>query len=215
MSDPLALLYPDLSAPEVASDETLLTSIRQKVQDSIEAKQRLLDTGAPALLALAKALADVFASGGRLLTMGNGGSSCDAAHVAVEFMHPITVGRRALPAMHLGADLPMLTAIGNDVGFASIFARQILAHGRPGDALLGISTSGNSDNLLEAFRVARREGLVTLGLSGHDGGRMTDEVDHCLVVPATSVHRIQEGHLVAYHILWDLVHTLLASKESP
>ena len=218
MKDPLRQLYPDLSGrPEPASDADLLTSIRRKVDDSIRAKQALVDQSGPALLDTARALAGVFAGGGRLLTMGNGGSSCDAAHVAVEFMHPITVGRKALPAMHLGADLPMLTAVGNDVGFDEIFVRQVIAHGRSGDALIGFSTSGNSTNLLRAFEVASQRGLVTLGFSGGDGGRMASAgfVQHCVIVPSPSVHRVQEGHLVAYHVLWDLVHPLLASAEAP
>lgn len=210
------MLYPDLSGKGAnATDAELMTSITRKFQDSIQAKQQTLDHSGPALLGMARALAGVFAAGGRLLTMGNGGSSCDAAHVAVEFMHPITVGRRALPALHLGADLPMLTAVGNDVGFSEIFVRQVIAHGRPGDAILGFSTSGNSENLLRGFSVAKERGLLTLGMSGGDGGRMADTVDHCVVVPAPSVHRVQEGHLVAYHVLWDLVHTILAATEDP
>ncbi|MEN0062169.1 MAG: SIS domain-containing protein [Myxococcota bacterium] len=182
----------------------------------MEAKRQTLDVGGPALVAAARALSQVFAAGGRLLTMGNGGSSCDAAHVAVEFMHPITVGRRALPALQL-ADMPMITAVGNDVGFDQVFARQLLAHGRKGDALLGLSTSGNSENLLEAFRVASSQGLVTMGFTGGDGGRMatSEHVQHVVRVPSPSVHRVQEGHLVAYHVLWDLVHTLLAHEEAP
>lgn len=218
MTDPLKALYPDLSGrPEPASDADLLVSLTRKVDDSIAAKRALVARSGQALVDASRALAGVFAAGGRLLTMGNGGSSCDAAHVAVEFMHPITVGRKALPAMHLGSDLPMLTAVGNDVGFDEIFVRQVIAHGRPGDALLGFSTSGNSKNLLRAFQVASERGLQTVGFSGGDGGRMatSEHVHHCVVVPAPSVHRIQEGHLVAYHVLWDLVHTVLASAEAP
>lgn len=216
MSDPLRQLYPELSGRRKgASDAELMGSITRKFEDSVAAKRATLEQSGPALLEMAKALAAVFRDGGRLLTMGNGGSSCDAAHVAVEFMHPITVGRRALPAVHLGADVPMLTAVGNDVGFDQVFVRQIIAHGRPGDAVLGFSTSGNSDNLLEGYRCASERGLLTLAMSGGDGGRMatSEHVQHCVVVPAASVHRVQEGHLVAYHVLWDLVHTLLSTSE--
>lgn len=217
MTDPLASLYPDLAPPKPASDAALMTSVERKFADSIAVKQDTLAKHGETLLAMARDLAAVFAQGGRLLTMGNGGSSCDAAHVAVEFMHPITVGRRALPAVHLGADLPMLTAVGNDVGFDQIFARQVIAHGRSGDALLGFSTSGNSRNLLEAYRVAAARGMLTLGMSGGDGGRMADSPDvaRCIVAPSSSVHRVQEAHLVAYHVLWDLVHTILSTAESP
>jgi D-sedoheptulose 7-phosphate isomerase len=154
-------------------------------------------------------------SGGKLFAMGNGGSSCDASHIAVEFLHPITAGRPALPAVDLGADLAMITAVGNDVGFDQIFARQLIAQARAGDGLIGFSTSGNSENLLAAFAVARRQGLVTFGFAGGDGGRMKSAgvVDHCLVVETNSVHRVQECHVAAYHILWDLVHTLLADAR--
>ncbi|MEL6342422.1 MAG: SIS domain-containing protein [Myxococcota bacterium] len=212
MSDLLSQLYPDQSGPP--DELELLTAISSKFSDSIAAKQATLDACGPALLQMARLIARTYENGGRLLTMGNGGSACDAAHVAVEFNHPVTVGRPALPAIHLGADLPMVTAVGNDVGFDQIFARQVISHGRRGDALIGISTSGNSTNLLAAFAVARRQGLTTLGLAGHDGGKMArSELDCCVVVPANSVHRIQEAHLTCYHILWDLTHTLLADSR--
>jgi D-sedoheptulose 7-phosphate isomerase len=147
--------------------------------------------------------------------MGNGGSSCDAAHIAVEFLHPITAGRPALSAMNLDADIAMLTAVANDVGFSHVFVRQLIAWARSGDALIGVSTSGNSENLLAAFAKAKELGLVTIGLSGMDGGAMAKsaDVDHCLTVRTHSIHRIQETHVAIYHILWDLVHTLLADRR--
>ena len=119
--------------------------------------------------------------------MGNGGSSCDAAHVAVEFLHPVTAGRPALAAINLAADAATLSALGNDLGFEHVFLRQIMAQGRAGDGLIGISTSGNSANLLAAFAKAKEMGIVTIGLCGGDGGRMQSSgaVDHCLVVPTT------------------------------
>ncbi len=163
----------------------------------------------------AKAVAGVYRQGGRLFTMGNGGSSCDASHIAVEFVHPVTAGRPALAAINLVADIAMVSAVGNDVGFEHIFTRQVVAQAKPGDGLIGVSTSGNSANLVSAFVKAKEMGLVTIGLTGGDGGRMKTSgvVDHCLVVPSSSIHRIQECHVVAYHILWDLVHTLLADER--
>jgi D-sedoheptulose 7-phosphate isomerase len=108
----------------------------------------------------------------------------------------------------------MMTAVGNDVGFGNIFVRQVIAHGRPGDGLVGISTSGNSENLIKAFQKAKEMGLATLGLAGMNGGKMADQgLDHCLVVETDSIHRIQECHLSIYHILWDLVHSLLADDR--
>ena len=167
------------------------------------------------LVAAAKALADVYRHGGRMFSMGNGGSSCDASHVAVEFVHPITAGRPALAAINLVADLAMISAVGNDVGFEHVFVRQVIAQAKAGDGLIGISTSGNSANLIAAFAKAKEMGLVTIGLAGGDGGKMkaSGVCDYCLVVPTTSIHRVQECHVTAYHILWDLVHTVLADDR--
>jgi D-sedoheptulose 7-phosphate isomerase len=195
-------------------DAALLHSIAEKARDSRETNARFFAEQAPVLIAAAKAIAEMYRRGGRLLAMGNGGSSCDASHVAVEFQHPITTGRPALTAINLAADIAMISAVGNDVGFEHIFVRQLLAHGRRGDALVGLSTSGNSANLIAAFAKAREMGIVTIGLAGGDGGRMKSSgvVEHCLVVPTGSIHRVQESHVTAYHILWDLVHALLATK---
>ena len=214
----LQSLYPFLhGAPQDANrlDAALLESVHLKAQDSVDAKRRFFDENGPAVVQVARAIADVYRHDGRLFTMGNGGSSCDAAHIAVEFLHPVTTGRPALTAVSLVADVAMLTAVGNDVGFNHIFVRQLVAQARPGDALIGVSTSGNSENLLAAFAKAKEMGVVTIGLSGHDGGRMaaSPAVDHCLVVGSDSIHRVQETHVAIYHILWDLVHTLLADHR--
>lgn len=196
-------------------DEALLESVRQKALDGAAVKERFFAENAAQIVATARAVAGVYEQGGKLFAIGNGGSSCDAAHIAVEFLHPVTAGRPALPAVNLAADVAMLTAVGNDVGFAHVFKRQIIAQARAGDALIGISTSGNSDNLLAAFAKAKEMDLVTIGLAGGDGGRMkaSREIDHCLVVESDSIHRVQECHVAIYHILWDLVHTLLAGKR--
>ena len=196
-------------------DIALLESVRQKAQDSVDTKRAFFDANGPALVAVARALAGVYLRDGRLLTMGNGGSSCDAAHIAVEFLHPITAGRPALTAVNLATDVAMLTAVGNDVGFEHVFVRQVLAQARRGDALIGVSTSGNSTNLLAAFTTAKERGVLTIALAGGDGGRMaaSPDIDHCLLVRSSSVHRIQETHVAIYHILWDLTHTLLADER--
>ena len=200
-----------------AMEETLLRSIAAKAADSRSASAEFFAANAAALLAAARALAEVYRGGGRLFAMGNGGSSCDAAHVAVEFSHPVTAGRPALPATSLVADIALLSAVANDVGFEHVFVRQLVAHARAGDALLGLSTSGNSSNLMAAFAKAREMGLATIGLSGGDGGRMAASglVDHCLIVASDSIHRVQEVQVAAYHVLWDLVHTLLAGTRGP
>lgn len=212
-------LYPFLQAapaPPVARlDAELLESIRLKAEDGLAVKHRFFTTQSAKLIEVAKAIAGVYRRNGRLLTMGNGGSSCDASHIAVEFLHPITAGRPALPAVNLDADVAMLTAVGNDVGFDHVFVRQVVAHGRADDGLIGISTSGNSPNLLRAFEKAKSLGLVTIGLAGGNGGLMAKsaDLDYCLVVETDSIHRVQECHVAIYHILWDLVHTLLADDR--
>jgi D-sedoheptulose 7-phosphate isomerase len=211
-------LYPFLHGkqhdPE-ALDAALLHSVEEKARDSRRTNARFFGEQAEALVAAAKALAKVYRQGGRLFSMGNGGSSCDASHVAVEFVHPITTGRPALAAINLVADLAMISAVGNDIGFEHVFVRQVIAQGKAGDGLIGISTSGNSSNLIAAFAKAKEMGLCTIGLAGGDGGKMKSSgvCDYCLVVPTTSIHRIQESHVTAYHILWDLVHTILASDR--
>jgi D-sedoheptulose 7-phosphate isomerase len=217
-ADDLGGLYPFLTGRRqdaAVLDAALLRAIDDKARESREANARFFADQGATLVAAARAIADVYDGGGRLFTMGNGGSSCDAAHVAVEFLHPVTAGRPALAAINLVADAATLSALGNDLGFEHVFLRQIVAHGRKGDGLIGISTSGNSANLVSAFARAREIGITTIGLTGGDGGRMRTAgvVDHCLVVPTLSIHRVQENHVVAYHILWDLVHTLLADRR--
>jgi len=219
MSDPLAELYPFLSGAwqdPAALHAALLASVHHKADDSVAVKQRFFAEHADQVVAVAEAIAGVYRHGGRLFSMGNGGSSCDASHFAVEFLHPVTAGRPALTAINLASDMAMVTAVGNDVGFDHIFLRQLVALARAGDGVIGFSTSGNSANILAAFVKAKQLGLVTIGFAGHDGGRMarSADVDHCLVVPTDSIHRIQETHLAIYHILWDLVHTLLAQDRT-
>ena len=193
----------------------MLGSVRRKARESIEAKECFFAANSESVVAAAEAIAGVYRKRGRLFSMGNGGSSCDAAHFAVEFLHPVTTGRPALTAINLTADIAMLTAVGNDVGFNHVFTRQLIAQANLGDGLVGFSTSGNSENLLVAFAKAKELGVVTIGFAGNDGGRMArgNSVDHCLVVESDSIHRIQETHVAIYHILWDLVHTLLAEDR--
>jgi len=213
----LQALYPFLHGRKQdarAVDEALLESVRQKAAHHRTVLDKFFAENEAALIATARTIAAVYLAKGRLFTMGNGGSSCDAAHVAVEFLHPITAGRPALAASNLTTDVAMMTAVGNDVGYQHIFTRQILAQGRAGDCLIGMSTSGNSDNLVHAFVKAKEMGLKTIGLAGGAGGRMAEAgLDHCLIVPTDSIHRVQECHVTIYHILWDLVHTLLADER--
>lgn len=194
--------------------EKLGFSLLEKTRESVTVKQRFFDKNKQGILDASLLLARAFHSGRKLLVCGNGGSATDAQHVAVEFMHPITVGRKALPAICLNNDMAMVTAVANDVNFADVFVRQIIALGKKGDVLIAISTSGNSENLLHAFETARKLKLSTIGFAGDEGGRMNEMreqglIDFCFTVPTTSIHRIQESHVTLYHIMWDMVHEFL------
>jgi D-sedoheptulose 7-phosphate isomerase len=158
-------------------------------------------------------MAERFAAGGRLLAYGNGGSSTDAQDLVRLFLSP-GPQRRALPALGLTNDIAVVTALTNDVGFDVVFARQIAAFGRARDIAVGLSTSGNSANLLQGFGQASRLGLLTVGICGGDGGQMAEQstIDHLFVVPSASVHRIQEAQTTIYHALWEL--TLQALAQS-
>lgn len=180
--------------------------VLRKARESARLIETFLTDAAPGLVNCARALSERFAAGARLWTFGNGGSACDAAHTALEFVHPVIVKRPSLPAQCLAADPAILTALGNDADFALVFAQQLKRLARPGDVALGISTSGRSANVLEAFKAAREISLTTVALSGGDGGRLPGRVDHLFVVPSHSIHRIQEAHVALLHVLWDLVH---------
>ncbi len=157
------------------------------------------------LTACARDAAARFAAGGRLLAFGNGGSATDAQELASLFLNP-GGGARPLPALGLAADTSVVTALCNDIGVDVVFARQIAAFGRPADIAVGLSTSGNSENLLRAFDEAARRGLLTIGFAGYQGGKMAevDSIDYLFVAPSSSVHRIQEAQTTVYHILWEL-----------
>ena len=197
--------------------EDLGFSLLEKARKSAEVKTKFFADNKDAILSASLRMAKAFYRGGKLLVCGNGGSATDAQHIAVEFMHPITVGRKALPAICLTNDMAMMTAVANDVGFADVFTRQIIALGHEGDVLLAISTSGNSKNLMHAFATARRMSMTTIGFAGSNGGEMAELataglLDFCLTVPTASIHRIQETHVTLYHIMWDMVHTFLQNK---
>ncbi|MEW6444679.1 MAG: D-sedoheptulose 7-phosphate isomerase [Pseudomonadota bacterium] len=138
--------------------------------------------------------------GARILLCGNGGSAADAQHIAAELVGRFARARRGLPAIALTTDTSALTSIGNDFGFDQLFARQVEALAREGDILIGISTSGNSRNVIEAVTVARGLGVVTIGLLGGAGGELKDRVDHALIVPSPDTPRIQECHILIGHI---------------
>ncbi|MEO8218548.1 MAG: SIS domain-containing protein [Acidobacteriota bacterium] len=188
-------------------------SVLRKVAESVEVKQKFFDTNADRIAELCTEMARRFEAGSRLLVMGNGGSACDAQHVAVEFLHPIIEKRRALPAIDLVADVPLITAISNDKDFAKVFVDQIKLWGKPGDMALAISTSGKSPNLIYALETARQLGLLSIAFSGKDGGELQEVADYCFTVPSYSIHRIQESHVALLHVIWDLVHVALGEED--
>jgi D-sedoheptulose 7-phosphate isomerase len=171
-------------------------------REVIEAIERGLT---PRIAAVADLLVEVLGAGKKLLVMGNGGSAADAQHFAAEIVGRFKLERRGLPALALSTDTSILTALGNDYGFDSIFRRQVEALAGPGDVVVGISTSGSSTNVREALLLARERGCRTVGLLGRDGGTIKDIVDLGLTVPSQDTPRIQEGHITIIHILCDLV----------
>ncbi len=205
MSESSDFLYPFLEADERDSGALLVDlkrSAEAKAHASAALRAATLEESRAAIDAAAAAMADRFRAGGRLLTFGNGGSSTDAQSLAALFTHP--PNGTALAARALVDDPAVLTALGNDVGFDLVFSRQVIAHGRAGDIALGISTSGNSRNLIAAFAEANARGLLTVGIAGYDGGDIggSEYVQHCLVVRSDSVHRIQETQAALGYALW-------------
>ena len=194
--------------------ETAKERLRCQVEASIDAKRRLLDHCEHDILAAAAAMVDCFASGGKVLLCGNGGSAADCQHIAAEFVSVLSrdVPRPGLPAIALTTDTSLLTANANDFGFEGVFARQVQALGSAGDVLIGISTSGNSANILRALECAKARRMRTVGLTGASEGSMAHLCEVLIRVPSDSTQRIQEAHILIGHALVDLAEqSLLAS----
>jgi D-sedoheptulose 7-phosphate isomerase len=192
---------------------------RQRVLDdafagTVAAHQRVQRDGCAAVFAAADALLSALRAGRKVLVCGNGGSAADSQHFAAELVGRFARERSAWPALALSTDTSILTAIGNDFAFDRVFARQVEAHGRPGDVLVGISTSGGSPNVLAAVETARARGLVTIGLTGRDGGALGRLVDVHLNVPSTSTARIQEVHITILHVLSELLEQELVDADA-
>ena len=178
-------------------------------------KDRLVAEQSGQVAAAARLLASTLKGGGKILLFGNGGSAADAQHLAAEFVNRFRIERPPLAALALTTDTSILTSIANDYDFLEVFAKQVRALGRPGDAALGLSTSGNSANVVRALEVARRLGLKPLALSGGDGGPVAAAADLAIVVPSKSTPRIQEVHITIGHVLCDLVDFLLFPDQFP
>lgn len=193
--------------------DTVRDKIMRKCHESMEMKERFFDKYAAGIETLCAEMAERFKTGHKLYVIGNGGSACDAVHVAVEFVHPIIEKRKPLPAISLVTDMATVTAISNDIDFSRVYVNQIKLLGATGDMLLAISTSGKSPNLIYALEAAREKGMLTISFSGKDGGRMPDVSDHCFVVPSFSIHRIQEVQVTLLHIMWDLIHVAMGEED--
>ena len=181
------------------------------IHEHVALAQRLGMELADQVLTLGRLLIDCAKQGGTIFWCGNGGSAADSQHLAAELIGRFQRERRAIASVALTTDTSILTAIGNDYSFREIFSRQVEGMVRHGDVLVGLSTSGNSENVLLAVRKAREKGAVTLGLLGRDGGQLRTECDHSLVVPSTDTARIQEMHILIGHILCDLVERDIAA----
>jgi D-sedoheptulose 7-phosphate isomerase len=216
MNHDIESLYPFLYA-DTSNVEAVMEQVRQstvdKAREIIELRAQVIRRDGDRLLECASRMAERFGQGGRLLAFGNGGSSTDAQDMASLFLSPAGA-ERPLPAFGLTNDIAVITALCNDIGFDVVFARQIAAFGRPVDIAVGLSTSGNSTNLLRGFDEAARLGLFTVGIAGYDGGKMSelDSIDYLFVVPSPSVHRIQEAQTTLYHALWELTITAMDDR---
>lgn len=181
--------------------------IQDEFAASADIKQKTFEACADRIVKAVDVLIGALNAKGKILLCGNGGSAADAQHLATELvirMNP-AIKRPALPAIALNADTSMLTAGANDIGYENVFAREVEALGRPGDVLIGISTSGNSESVNLALQKARTQGMSTIGLIGKEGGRMKDLVDVAIIVPSSDTQRIQEAHITIGHILCALI----------
>lgn len=191
-----------------------LDIIRQRINDSIEAKTNLLADNATldVVSRLADLITDCINNGGKLVICGNGGSASDALHFAGEIVGRFVKERKAWPAVVLNADVATMTAIANDYGYDDVFARQAEGHVKPGDVFIGISTSGNSENVFRATLKAKELGAKTAALLGKDGGKIAKEVDYPIIVHCNTTARVQECHINIIHILCEISEARLYAK---
>ncbi len=185
------------------------------LEQSIAVKKAFVEANAAKIASTARAIADCLTAGGKVLIFGNGGSAADAQHIAAEFVGRFAFDRPPLSAVALTTDTSILTCTGNDYGFDDVFVRQVMALARTGDIVWGISTSGNSENVVRALSYARKQQIATIGLAGKDGGRMTALCDHLLAVDGPDTARIQETHGLVGHILCGLVEELMFPDKIP
>jgi len=185
----------------------MINYIKSEVAASAETKQKILNDEAfiAKIAEVGEACLGVYRNGRKTMLAGNGGSAADAQHIAAELVGRYGFDRPSSPSLALTADTSNLTAIGNDYGYEKVFSRQVEGMGQEGDLFIGISTSGNSQNIINAFESAKAKGITTVALTGRDGGKMAQMADYALVVPSNSTPRIQESHILIGHILCDII----------
>src|SRR3989338_3535340 len=188
--------------------------IKELLLESAELKKTVAETMAGDIQKAIDLISDAIKSGKKVLLMGNGGSAADAQHIAGELVGRFKKERKAIPAISLSTDTSILTAIGNDYGFGKVFERQIEALGNKGDVVIGISTSGNSENVYRAMKLAKEMGLKTIGLLGNDGGKIKDFSDIPLIVPSKNTPRIQEAHITIEHIICEGVEKKIYEQQA-
>jgi D-sedoheptulose 7-phosphate isomerase len=189
---------------KTTSTEKALAHVVSAFQEGADLRMKVARECGPGIVQAASMVAGCLEAGGKILFCGNGGSAADSQHLAAEFVGHFILDRKALPAIALTTDSSILTAVGNDYSFEQVFSRQIQALGRPGDVAVGISTSGQSPNVLAAMREARRLGLKTIGIAGKDGGALAKCVDIPIVVSSANTARIQECHLTIGHLICEM-----------
>ncbi len=179
--------------------------IKNFLNASADLKYQVAETLSEKILEATRLIQESLNNGGKLLLIGNGGSAADAQHIAAELVGRFKKERAAMPALALTVDTSSLTALGNDYGFETIFSRQVEAIARKGDVLIGFSTSGNSENVLRAFKVANELGVVTIAFLGNEGGQAKNQVRLAIVVPSEDTARIQEVHITIGHIICEII----------
>ena len=189
--------------------------IEHFVNESVRVKSEFFQSNASLIAETAEKMAQALRDGRKVLLFGNGGSAADAQHIAAEFVGRFIPDRIPLPALSLATDTSALTALGNDYGYDTVFSRQVQALGNAGDIAIGISTSGNSPNVLAAIDVARSRSLLTIGLTGQDGGKMNGRTDILFRVPSRMTPRIQETHITLGHVLCELIDRELFPEAYP
>ena len=197
----------------IISRDSIQSEIKQQLLESARVKEALAAGCSDSIADAAELLIATVAEGAKILLCGNGGSAADAQHIAAELVARLKKERVAIPALALTTNTSTITALANDYDFLKVFTRQVEAFGRPGDVLIGISTSGNSKNVIQAMNYAAENGLKTVVLTGGNGGEMAQIANVSIIVPSDSVQRIQESHIAIGHILCDLLEQSVSNQK--